>query len=765
MSMARLPLALAVVLLWSAQPAAALEVSENRECATCHVMWLSDFKRKDVTPLIPYEPRPRVDTGRQDVASTERMCFSCHDGFTLDSREVWRGGAHGHPVGVAPSDKVRIPTSHGKVVFPLNDDGKMYCGTCHTAHGVDWNEKESPLFMRVKNVDSSMCFACHLDRSTGPAEGNHPVFATMEKFPDAVRRAGGKPGRKEAVICQSCHRAHGGARDKMLVLPNDDSRLCGACHADKYRIRTTKHDMAIMAPDSRNLAGKKPTETGPCGVCHLPHKARGPALWARELAAGADPMSGRCLSCHNPEGLAKDKTVGTHSHPVNVPITRLDISTAGGKWSTRFAGKDLALTPLPLYDEHGLRGLRSERVACGTCHDPHSWSPTAGSAASTEDPRKIEGDGSNSFLRIAVGRDSALCANCHTNKSGVVASKHNLQRVRAGHEPPKGAVCDQCHAVHNAKGAQLWARDLGQGDGHTERLCTSCHRAGGEAAERLLHGHGHPVNVALKPDMIPRLPLYDARGARANEGKVECGTCHDAHQWNPKQPMTGREVPVVAVEGDARTSFLRMDAGARPELCAECHATQARVRGTDHDLNVTAPKARNQRGQTVEESGVCGACHAVHLGKEPLRLWARTPGPGANPSDTLCRGCHTEQGVAAAKVPQATKHPQGVAVWGQALRLRYGRALGAGLPLFDPEGRPSEFGAVACATCHDPHQWSARQPGPGPGRNIEGDVSTSFLRLGNTASFVCSDCHGLDSVYRYKYFHGASSHRKYPMAR
>ncbi len=68
-------------------PASATRLpSANRECATCHIMWLTEFKRKNVTPLIPFDPQPTVDTGKQDVVSTERMCFSCHDGFVLDSR-------------------------------------------------------------------------------------------------------------------------------------------------------------------------------------------------------------------------------------------------------------------------------------------------------------------------------------------------------------------------------------------------------------------------------------------------------------------------------------------------------------------------------------------------------------------------------------------------------------------------------------------------------------------------------------------------------
>ncbi|MCK5336088.1 MAG: hypothetical protein KAQ67_07995, partial [Gammaproteobacteria bacterium] len=88
--------------------------SENRECATCHIMWLKDFKRKNVETLVPFNPKPVVKTGKQDVASTEDMCFSCHDGFVLESRSLWESGKHAHPVGQKPSDKITIPIEDGK---------------------------------------------------------------------------------------------------------------------------------------------------------------------------------------------------------------------------------------------------------------------------------------------------------------------------------------------------------------------------------------------------------------------------------------------------------------------------------------------------------------------------------------------------------------------------------------------------------------------------------------------------------------------------
>jgi predicted CXXCH cytochrome family protein len=749
------------------------DVAENRECATCHVMWLNDFKRSDVTPLIPYDPRPRVDTGRQDVASTERMCFSCHDGFMLDSRFVWRRGQHAHPVGVKPSEQVKIPTSKGKTVFPLNDDGKLYCGTCHSAHGVDWKQDESPVFLRVKNVDSSLCFACHLDRSTGPEEGNHPVFKKIADPPPELRARGAHFGRGGSVICQTCHNPHGATQKKMLVMSQENSELCGACHADKYRIRRSKHDLAVMAPQARNSRNQGVAESGPCGVCHLPHKASGPALWARELYPGVDPMSARCLSCHNPEGLAKDKTVGAHSHPVNVPVAKAGISAGPQGWTSRFPLPDTlaALTRLPLYDDQGLRIDNGGKVGCASCHDPHRWS-AADDGANPEppDPRKLEGDGRNSFLRIPLDTSARLCANCHVDKAAVLLSKHNAglmpaarpaSNKKAPQAPGEAGVCAACHVPHNAKAPYLWARAMGPDKGRTGALCTDCHRDGGAAGKKVVAAHSHPVNRPLAVGMQTQLPLFGDDPER-----VECATCHDPHQWDPAD-LKSRAGARPDAEGDAGNSFLRRAASGRAELCVECHREQRLVRGTDHDLTVTVPQAVNAQGQTAAQSGVCGQCHGVHNALRDLRLWARAPGAGPDAGEQLCRSCHAAGQAAAAKVPgeRQGRHPGTVTAWSPEIRARFNPKGAVGIEVYGADGRPAATGLITCTSCHNPHQWSAQQPAEGPGKNREGDVRSSFLRLARSESFLCADCHGRDALFRYKYFHGQSAHKAYPLYR
>ncbi|MDH5408663.1 MAG: cytochrome c3 family protein, partial [Gammaproteobacteria bacterium] len=317
---------LSIILLVIATEAMSRAQSANRECSTCHIMWLNEFKLKDKQTLIPYEPKPIVKSGKQDVASTEAMCFSCHDGFVLDSRFMWRNGKYNHPVGQKPSKEIKIPLVEGKQVFPLNDDGKVYCGTCHSAHGVDWDESESPLFLRMKNVGSSMCMSCHKERTGGPKHGNHPVNKHIKKPPKNLFKVGSKFGRDGRVVCESCHRSHSANTDKLLVMKNNESDLCRSCHEDKRTINQTKHNMAITKPNAVNIHGKKASETGPCSVCHIPHGAKGAALWAREKFIAEDAAAAPCLGCHNDKGLAKKKTIHQHSHPTQRPVKNLGIT-------------------------------------------------------------------------------------------------------------------------------------------------------------------------------------------------------------------------------------------------------------------------------------------------------------------------------------------------------------------------------------------------------------------------------------------------------
>ncbi len=752
--------------LWG-QMALAREESPKRECAICHIMWLTDFKKAGVETLIPYDPKPVVATGRQDVVSTERMCFSCHDGFVLDSRFVWAERDHLHPVGVKPSKDVQVPLVDGKEVLPLNDDGKIYCGTCHSAHGVEWDNKESPIFLRAENINSGLCVLCHTNRAKGPASGNHPLHSRPPRHPEALLAAGGQLGNKGGVICQSCHRVHGSRQKKLLVLPLQESRLCTSCHADKNSIRRTRHDMGAMGVTAPNIRRETTTHAGVCSACHVPHKASGPRLWARRRPKGMDMISSLCRSCHDKQGPAHEKTVGRQSHPVDVPITRVGIRAELSRWISRLPvlSELPDPVPLPLIDRRGNHARVDGRVTCVACHDPHRWAPPGGRPMPVgADPRRIEGDGRNSFLRLPHDGRNRLCRNCHRDKPAVAFSKHNLAisasgtRNAMGQTVAEAGVCSACHLPHNGRGPRMWARPAGRAAG-IEGLCASCHADGKPAKKKQTGDHSHPVHVGLErlPDGIrPRLPLFSRTGERHAEGaEVDCATCHDPHIWDGAHPAS-RAGARADVEGDGRNSFLRVPAAGPSPLCVRCHADKALVFGTEHDLRVTAPAARNGKQATIAEGGVCGQCHTPHTPLAPVRLWARLPGPGKDAMETLCRSCHQAGGLAGKKVPAELHHPP------RRVPANAGRQVGVRKanitpPVFSKTGERVPVGRITCPTCHDPHRWNPARAKPGDGRRHEGTVLDSFLRHARTEGFLCSDCHGLDSLFRYKYFHWPAS--------
>jgi len=755
-----------VFLLFLPDSASALRKnSANRECATCHIMWLDEFKRKDVTPLIPYDPQPVVKTGKQDVASTEQMCFSCHDGFVLDSRALWKKNHYSHPVGVIPSKDVHIPTAQGKTIFPLNLDKKIYCGTCHTAHGVDWTSKDSPIFLRLENRDSSLCMACHLNRSTGVSDGNHPIGVIPKHKSEILKKMDAKFGRRGDVICQSCHVVHAAKAKKILVRKNNQSQLCSSCHLKNKVVRSSKHNLAKNDPDLRNKLGKKVSVSGPCSACHVPHNAEGPRLWSRRIKPGKDLSSAFCESCHTRGGIASKKTVGQHSHPVDVPLRRIGITAKKDGWLSRVRNTSVTndIVQLPLFNKQGKRVKQGGNVTCLTCHDPHLWSPEHAQRTDA-DTFKIEGDGKNSFLRISNNGGSALCRNCHREQAPVVLTKHNLQ-ISASNEKniqnmtvSRSGVCSACHLPHNGKAGKMWARNVKSDNKGIKPLCIGCHQQGGMAEKKLIGTHSHPVSVSLKKaGLETTLPLFGRAGDRnSKQGLVDCATCHNPHQWNPAN-ASSRTGLDPQIDGHASNSFLRKKATGKAALCIDCHKQKKTVIGSDHDMSVTAGHTRDSKGHTVRQTGPCGQCHAVHNANIPLRLWSRKVAENNDVAQALCLSCHDSKGVAKDKVPEKIDHPDRTVPSNKGrLRVRGGMLA----PVFTKAGKQVNVGGISCITCHNPHRWKAESLKSGMGHNVEGDITNSFLRHANSEYFLCADCHGEDSIYRYKYFHWSRSRQK-----
>ena len=719
----------------TAKSAFALEMSSKRDCVVCHIMWLDDF-RTDKETLVDFQPGNVLMRDTQGVVSSEDICFSCHDGYVKDSRNItWNFNRH--PMFVKPSKNVTVP-----IDLPLSSKGEIYCGTCHSAHGKGASPHGNPLgrtsVFRELNIDSSLCEMCHRNEASFKFSESHPLHTTSLELPDKLFKAGAiRATKKNKVICQSCHRVHGAKGKKILVFDNSNSELCMTCHKDQALLVDTKHDLRLTLPGEKNIKGQSLSESGPCSACHTPHRSAGKKLWARPLKEG-NPATQMCLTCHGEDTPYKIKRTGKYSHPINVDP----------------ASKGSIPESLPLFAEDGATN-RQGKVQCFTCHNIHRWDPDSEVNKGGKD---VEGDSSNSFLRISNNSASGLCLKCHTDKKQIVTSDHNLEVTAPketntqGVTPSVSGPCGVCHIPHNAVADKLWARELSDDNNFVSQLCTSCHNENGVAKDKLLGKYYHPLDVTLnKFNIKTTLPLYDSKGNVTPDGKIACLTCHDPHTWDPVNPIT--DYSYKNVEGDARNSFLRKANSPSSDLCKACHADKAFVDGTDHDLNISDPEAKNLLGQTVKESGQCGVCHLVHNSPNKIKLWAREYGVIARDEDivnALCNSCHSRGNPGKEKIPLIATHPEKRLVNNI---LRSNREAIDFAPIYDKKtGKEVNVGNISCPSCHNAHQWSPLVKAKGSYKNLEGNATNSFLR-NVSYNNICIDCHGLDALFRYKYFH------------
>lgn len=775
-----------------------------KECAICHYRWIDTF-------FIDGKGSDLVDYQSEKVVATPEICFSCHDGSVVDSRaRVYNDFRH--KINRPPTPDMKLPK-----IFPLDKNGNMQCFTCHTAHGVPSEMGiEKTIFIRTSNENSAMCKMCHDDKDGGIAYGNHPIGPQEKKIPeilikhgarsgdgknhvicetchtvhgspnesfliesarisrlclechadkkiftpdgrrnhlhvvnvrpknvkipDEVMNRGAKLGYNGEIICQTCHKIHNNNFEKklLLIMKDERSTLCMTCHTDKQYIKDTKHNLIHTAPEEKNLDGKTVAQGGICSACHLPHRE------ARKTGTSGDFITQLCLSCHSKGDVAEEVIPAEYRHPMDINPFKEE-SLARGLAVDRAQEEKLTL---PLYDKYGLQD-KNGIITCTTCHDPHKWRSDSNRG---EISRKVKGDGRTSFLRRPAPE---ICGECHNNKFQVADSKHDMTRMAPdmknsrNQTPSESGLCGACHLVHGGNKGYLWAREIITYSGNiVQDLCVGCHNARGIAKDKIIKEYSHPINISpYKKGISTTLPLFNEEGTLSDRGLMTCETCHDPHRWNPSIKLNEAH---YKVEGNAQNSFLRIQNFPSPALCEDCHPQQSIVEKTDHDLSITAPKAKNIAGQIPSESGVCGVCHIVHNGPHSLKLWAQDLSKGSSVMNRMCNGCHSEDGPGREKIPEVESHPEGKLISNAGRDIKGEPNY---FPLFDKiTGENISSGNISCPSCHDVHQWDPRVFAKGSGINEEGTATNSFLRP-QTYSLLCIDCHGLEALFRFKYYH------------
>jgi predicted CXXCH cytochrome family protein len=449
------------------------------------------------------------------------------------------------------------------------------CSACHLPHQP---ARDLPA---AGNFTTRLCISCHsrgqIAEKTSLTGTQHPLGvrpankAALPLFNDL-----GLPDQNGKIRCTTCHDPHGSATGSgtRQTLPNHQPRqsflrqpqpaICRECHADKYYIANSKHDLGQTAPDSQNIKKHTPAQAGLCGSCHLVHNALPSFLWARKTTLGRETdVRNLCLDCHSDNGPAPKKVIRQYSHPVGVSPSQKGLTTT-----------------LPLFDPNGKISEKG-MLSCPTCHDPHRWDPVN---VSDRAHYKAEGDSQNSFLRLENSPGSRLCADCHPGQALVKNTDHDLMasapasRNMIGQTPLESGTCGVCHLTHNGKNQlKLWAREFAAGDGIMEMMCNSCHSKTGSASHKIPPIAFHPAGKLITnagrnvQGTGSYFPLFDpTTGDDTTVGNISCPSCHNAHQWTPGPPSGGNG---LKAEGSADNSFLRARSSDLP--CRDCHGPEA----------------------------------------------------------------------------------------------------------------------------------------------------------------------------------------------
>jgi predicted CXXCH cytochrome family protein len=316
-------------------------------------------------------------------------------------------------------------------------------------------------------------------------------------------------------------------------------------------------------------------------------------------------------------------------------------------------------------------------------------------------------------------------------------------------------ICIFCHTPHNASpAAPLWNRadpgrtyttytsstmkvEPGQPSGAT-RLCLSCHD-GTIALGRVLSrptdiavtggsalppgrtrlgldlSDDHPVSfdyesaAGASAGTLRPAPRTDGRSSLDRQGRVQCTSCHDAHDNR---------------FGD----FLRLDP-VRGGLCLVCHdppgwpqsshATSTRTWGGPN-VGPPAPVAFSTVGDHA-----CGACHVSHQAAGRKRLLQ------SDVEESVCYACHdgtvAEHDIRTEMNKWRSHDPA--------------RSKDVHDPAERPDGNRTH---VECVDCHNPHRVSdaAGSGLPGSLRGVSGlDGSEAPLAVATEEYQICYKCH------------------------
>lgn len=684
------------------------------------------------------------------VLPPAKLCITCHTAKAPEASPP--AGAPVHRIGLTyPGFDPPQTLLDQKATFGAK--GELDCLSCHRLHDASGAK---PLLIR-KNEDGSLCLECH-EKEKSVIHSPHDLRFSS---PETVNAIGQTPAT--SGVCGTCHRIHGWARNVQDThVPH--SSACVDCHktggpGSHNRPYTAAHPVGIPLPEDMTpaLPLDKATRDIGCLTCHDPHTPL-PGEFTTESTMHVDASdespekinnpkpelhfheprsflrregSKLCILCHDK---ISNSLTGPHDPNAFKPEIRQEFGMPKSIGACRVChtshnalGPHLWTQPATASEDPNAIDL------CGACHDggivkaPHGTHHPIAIAHPKQDDTEpdVSGDIKTQPVIACIGCHDPhgesvpsaqlrypvedLCFKCHADKQDIKNSIHDpaTNQWAKDIEFVSGGTCVDCHPMHGPESERGLRRLLSNQQGDAAQLCQACHQA---------EAPGKAVETPHINKVLSSTPKQPLENAPLNEKKrILCSTCHDIHQKTQNSSL---------LRAPRRDSV----------LCLCCHEDAGGLLNSAHDLRTSAPDVCNGRGETAAKSGPCGSCHTVHRTSSEVNAMANE-----DFGKSQCTSCHGAGENATARIPKYTDHPD------VAMLNRIPLKDPTYMPIFDKQGEPSLCGAVSCLTCHQPHAAASGQASSG----------LMFLKQG-TKQRLCADCHGIEALWRFLYYHKAT---------
>ncbi|MFZ4546598.1 MAG: cytochrome c3 family protein [Bacteroidales bacterium] len=494
--------------------------------------------------------------------------------------------------------------------------------------------------------------------------------------------------------------------------------FCFLAKVEAQSIVTTKHNLSV----SGSGAVKATSETEICLFCHTPHNSRTVApLWNRNdpaltytlyqssmlnaLPGQPDGTSILCLSCHDgtvalgsvlsrpsaitmttpggflPSGVSNLSQNLRNDHPVSF-VYDAALATADGQ----------------LKPPSGINppvALKSGKVQCTSCHDPH---------------KNILSD----FL-VATSVNSNLCNSCHQRTYWTASSHSTSTKTWNGTAPDPWPytqttmttvaqnACESCHNPHNGGSNVMLLKYQAE-----ESNCLDCH-----------NGNASTKNISVqfaktyKHNITGYTNIHVANEAtQVTNMHVECVDCHNPHA---AKNLTATAPAVngflAGVKGINQSGVAVNPATNSYEVCYRCHAGST---GSPASATARVIIQNNTRLEFAPGNPSYHSVAAVGVNTSVPSLIA----PWTLTSRMYCTNCHASDGTTSPAGPHGSIYPQ-------ILKLQYLKTDGANNAAGTTES------AAAYALCYSCHSRTS----------IKGDISFKEHSKHLNARTPCNTCH------------------------